>query len=224
MARSPARSTRSTGARAGKATVTSPRRSTRAIDTAKGLKSDLMFITDGQEAPPLAVVRRPRVRRQARRGAWPARRRRSATRCRRSRSSTIAATRSASGPSPTCRRKVASALPPPDAANRPGYEARNAPFGGEIVHGSEHLSSVRQTYLEGIAAKTGPRLRTSRRPWRSRPRRWRPRRRRIRPAAPSISAPSRARLALALLLAVYLFDPLRDRGSSRRAPPKKRGS
>lgn len=46
-------------------------------------------------------------------------------------------------------------LPPPGAENRPGYNPRNAPFGGEAAHGTEHLSSVREEYLRSLAQKTG---------------------------------------------------------------------
>ena len=46
-------------------------------------------------------------------------------------------------------------LPPPGAENRPGYNARNAPFGDAHVNGNEHLSSVKEPYLKSLAAKTG---------------------------------------------------------------------
>lgn len=47
-----------------------------------------------------------------------------------------------------------SGLPPPDAETRPGWHARNAPFGA-MPHGSEHLSSVKEEHLREIAAQTG---------------------------------------------------------------------
>jgi mxaL protein len=46
-------------------------------------------------------------------------------------------------------------LPPPDAASRPGFEARNAPFGAVAPKGTEHLSSVREPYLRSLASQTG---------------------------------------------------------------------
>jgi mxaL protein len=46
-------------------------------------------------------------------------------------------------------------IPPPDAVNRPGYNARNAPFGDVHVNNNEHLSSVREPYLKGLAQRTG---------------------------------------------------------------------
>jgi len=39
--------------------------------------------------------------------------------------------------------------------NIDGYEARNAPWGREAPRGNEHLSQVRETYLQELAAKTG---------------------------------------------------------------------
>ncbi|GEP01218.1 vWA domain-containing protein [Methylobacterium haplocladii] len=45
--------------------------------------------------------------------------------------------------------------PPQDAEKRPGYDARNAPFGGTAAKGTEHLSSVRETYLRKLAGETG---------------------------------------------------------------------
>jgi mxaL protein len=44
--------------------------------------------------------------------------------------------------------------PPPDAAQRPGYHPKWAPFGNEPPAGDEHLSSVRSEYLATLAAKT----------------------------------------------------------------------
>ena len=45
--------------------------------------------------------------------------------------------------------------PPADAEAREGYNPRNAPFGGVATPGTEHLSTVRETYLRGLAAETG---------------------------------------------------------------------
>ena len=46
-------------------------------------------------------------------------------------------------------------LPPPGAEQRPGYNARNAPFGDVHIEGNEHLSSVKEPYLKELAQKTG---------------------------------------------------------------------
>lgn len=44
--------------------------------------------------------------------------------------------------------------PPADAESRPGYNARNAPF-GEMPAGEEHLTSVREPHLQELARLTG---------------------------------------------------------------------
>jgi mxaL protein len=46
-------------------------------------------------------------------------------------------------------------LPPKGAEQREGYDARNAPFGAEVAIGVEHLSSVKEDYLRDLAGKTG---------------------------------------------------------------------
>ncbi|MGQ4273744.1 vWA domain-containing protein [Terrihabitans sp. B22-R8] len=46
--------------------------------------------------------------------------------------------------------------PPPDDAHlREGWDARNAPWGGEEARGNEHLSSLREPHLQALAAQTG---------------------------------------------------------------------
>ncbi len=45
--------------------------------------------------------------------------------------------------------------PPPDAHLRPGYHPKWAPFGSDVPQGEEHLSSVRSEYLEKLATKVG---------------------------------------------------------------------
>mgnify|MGYP001333933372 CR=1 FL=1 len=45
--------------------------------------------------------------------------------------------------------------PPPDAHLRPGYHPKWAPFGSEASTGEEHLSSVRSDHLAALSAKLG---------------------------------------------------------------------
>jgi mxaL protein len=45
--------------------------------------------------------------------------------------------------------------PPPDAHLRPGYHPKWAPFGTDPPAGDEHLTSVRSEHLSAIAAKAG---------------------------------------------------------------------
>ncbi|MFG1320884.1 vWA domain-containing protein [Xanthobacter autotrophicus] len=46
-------------------------------------------------------------------------------------------------------------LPPTGSEEREGFHPRNAPWGGEAANGEEHLSAVRTDHLEALAAKTG---------------------------------------------------------------------
>jgi mxaL protein len=46
-------------------------------------------------------------------------------------------------------------LPPEDARERAGYDPRNAPFGREAGHGQEHLSYLHEPHLRELAAITG---------------------------------------------------------------------
>lgn len=45
--------------------------------------------------------------------------------------------------------------PPPDAHLRPGYHPKWAPFGSDAPQGEEHLSSVKSEHLAALAAKVG---------------------------------------------------------------------
>lgn len=45
--------------------------------------------------------------------------------------------------------------PPPDASQRPGYHPRNNPYGESDLEGSEHLSALRADYLRDLAAQRG---------------------------------------------------------------------
>lgn len=125
-----------------------------AIDVAHDVSADLVFLTDGHEAPPLPYTGRPAFEGDPGKvkgliigvgglspvpipkfddegreiGFW---------------SATDVPQENRSGP------------PPPDAANRPGWNPRNAPFGGEVATGTEHLTSVRDDYLHTLADATG---------------------------------------------------------------------
>ena len=45
--------------------------------------------------------------------------------------------------------------PPPDAHLRPGYHPKWAPFGTDVQKGEEHLTSVRSEHLDSLSAKAG---------------------------------------------------------------------
>ncbi len=48
-----------------------------------------------------------------------------------------------------------SGLPPTGSELREGFDARNAPFGGRAAEGDEHLSSLRERYLQTLGQATG---------------------------------------------------------------------
>lgn len=45
--------------------------------------------------------------------------------------------------------------PPPDAEQRPGYHPKWAPFGSDVPQGEEHLTSVKGEHLAALSAKVG---------------------------------------------------------------------
>lgn len=45
--------------------------------------------------------------------------------------------------------------PPPDAASRPGYHPKWAPFGNEVVDNNEHMAFVREPHLHELEKVTG---------------------------------------------------------------------
>jgi mxaL protein len=45
--------------------------------------------------------------------------------------------------------------PPPDAPSRPGYHPKWAPWGNMPANGTEHLTSVKEDHLRAIAGQTG---------------------------------------------------------------------
>lgn len=126
----------------------------RAIDMARGLKADLLFITDGQEAPPLPASGG---------GAFDGRRGEV-------RGLIVGVGGYELSPIPKyddrgreigfhgadeVPHESRFGLPPEGAEQREGYNARNAPFGATVAAGTEHLSSVREAYLKGLSEQTG---------------------------------------------------------------------
>ncbi|MGD9544880.1 MAG: vWA domain-containing protein [Methylocystis sp.] len=126
----------------------------RAIAMARDVKSDLLFFTDGQEAPPLPARGAPTF--EGRAGEV--------------RGLLIGVGGYELSPIPKFDDRgreigflgVADVphesrfgLPPEGAERRDGYNARNAPFGATAAVGVEHLSSVREDYLRSFAEKTG---------------------------------------------------------------------
>lgn len=125
-----------------------------AIDLAKELRADLLFLTDGQEAPPLPPSGGPAFDGQS--GEI--------------RGLIVGVGGYQLSPIPKFNdegrdigfygvddvpHENRHGLPPPGAEQREGYNARNAPFGATMTAGVEHLSSVREPYLRALADKTG---------------------------------------------------------------------
>ena len=125
-----------------------------AIDIAASLKSDLIFLTDGQEAPPLPFTGTPPF--EGKRGDV------------RGLIVGVGGTEKVPipkfddegrqvgvyGPSDVPQDNRIGAAPP-SAENREGYNPRNAPFGALPTSGDEHLSSVKTAHLQELADKTG---------------------------------------------------------------------
>ncbi|GJE16823.1 vWA domain-containing protein [Methylobacterium marchantiae] len=126
----------------------------RSVEMAADLGTDLVFVTDGQEAPPLPSTGGPAF--DGKPGAV--------------RGLIVGA--GAYGLSPIPRyndrgREIGFygagdvqqenrfGPPPADAESREGYNPRNAPFGASAATGTEHLSSVREPYLRTLAQATG---------------------------------------------------------------------
>jgi mxaL protein len=126
----------------------------KAIALADDLRSDLVFMTDGQEAPPLPWSGGPAF--DGKPGAV--------------KGLVTGVGGYALSPIPKydnngrevgfygeddVLQESRFGIPPPDAVNRPGYNPRNAPFGDVHINNNEHLSSVREPYLKGLAQRTG---------------------------------------------------------------------
>jgi len=125
-----------------------------AIDMAAELHTDLLFATDGQEAPPLPATGAPEFRGDI------------------GKVKGLILGTGAPGLSPIpkydesgreigfykmedVQQENRFGAPPPDAEKREGYQARNAPFGAAMPKGNEHMSSVRESYLQELATRTG---------------------------------------------------------------------
>jgi len=120
------------------------------IDMASGLRADLIFMTDGQEAPPLPVSGPPQFTGHSGKvggvivgvgGLTPAPIPKFDER-----GNEVGFWAMAEVP-----QENRAGLPPPDAASRAGYNPRNAPFGGDAAVGTEHLSALREDYLRELA-------------------------------------------------------------------------
>jgi mxaL protein len=125
-----------------------------AIDIAKSLKSDLVFFTDGHEMPPLPFSGIPAF--EGKPGDV---------------GGMIVGVGSLK-PTPLLKydeegREVGtfgaqevpqenrSGPPPPDAASRPGYHPKWAPFGNAVVNTKQHMAFLREPHLKQLSVMTG---------------------------------------------------------------------
>ncbi|MCB4771473.1 VWA domain-containing protein [Ancylobacter sp. Lp-2] len=125
-----------------------------ALAIAGSLTADLVFLTDGQEAPPLAGGALPPFEGEPGKVAG------------------LLVGVGATEPSPIPKynedgREIGfyaeqdvpqenrEGPPPEDAPSRAGWNPRNAPWGGEPATGTEHLSAMREDGLRRLAAQTG---------------------------------------------------------------------
>jgi mxaL protein len=125
-----------------------------AIAMAHELRADLIFLTDGHEAPPLPASGPPSFdRSSADVGGL-----------------IVGVGGTAAVPIPKfddqgheigfwsmeeVPQENRSGMPPKDAASRAGFNPRNAPFGGAAAVGAEHLTSLREAHLRELARETG---------------------------------------------------------------------
>jgi mxaL protein len=125
----------------------------RSIALADDLDVDLIFASDGQEAPPLPWVGRPHFEGKA--GLV--------------KGLIVGVGGYKSSPIPKfdefgretgfwrpgdVPNENVNAPPPPGAEEREGFNPRNAPFGGAAVSGHEYLSSVDEVHLKELASET----------------------------------------------------------------------
>jgi mxaL protein len=125
-----------------------------AIDLAKSLKADLIFLSDGHEAPPLPFSGIPPFEGE--------------------RGEVRGLIGGIGGHTETPLTKYdnegheigtydtqevpqenRAGPPPPDAESRPGYHPKWAPFGNEVVDNGEHLAFIREPHLQELARITG---------------------------------------------------------------------
>jgi mxaL protein len=126
-----------------------------ALDRAAALDADLIFVTDGQEAPPPPFSGPPSYRGVVGEvGGF-----------------ILGAGGPTPAPIPRFDREgreigfyrtedvqqgaARIGAPPPDAASRPGFHPRNNPYGESDLAGEEHLSALRADYLRARAEEVG---------------------------------------------------------------------
>jgi len=125
-----------------------------AIDLAKSLKADLIFLSDGHEAPPLPFSGIPPF--EGERGKV-----RGLIGGIGGHTKTPLTKYDGEGheigtyDTQEVPQENRAGPPPPDAESRPGYHPKWAPFGNEVVDNGEHLAFIREPHLQELASITG---------------------------------------------------------------------
>ncbi len=189
-----------------------------AIPVAEGLDSDLLFFTDGHEAPPLPWTGMPDFEGEP--GKVPG--------------LLVGVGGNALVPlkkyddagreigdlgADDVLQENRSGQPPPDASSRPGWHPKWAPFGDMRINNNEHMTSLKEDHLKALASQTGlvyARLNGAGALLRAFEAVARPRS----VVVATDIRPYPAALALLLLVILYGFLPLRERVAGRSAPSR----
>lgn len=122
-----------------------------ALNRARGLDAALVFVTDGQEAPPLPYSGSEPWREDSPGGVilgaggdTPAPI---------PKFDDLGRETGFYGPEDVQHAPARLGPPPADAAARPGFDARNNPYGESDLEGAEHLSAMRASYLTRLAGE-----------------------------------------------------------------------
>jgi mxaL protein len=185
-----------------------------AIPVAKGLDTDLVFFTDGHEAPPLPWTGMPPFEGKPGEVAGLLVGVGGKTLVPLQKFDDSGSEIGVLGVDDVLQENR-SGQPPPDASSRPGWHPKWAPFGDMRANNNEHMTSVKEDHLKEVASQTGlayahldgagPLLRAFETV--------------ARPRAVVVAAdirPYPAALALLLLVLLYGALPLRDRLAARR--------
>ncbi len=126
----------------------------KAIAIAASAESNLLFITDGHEAPPMPAAGLPEFEGKAGevRGLIVGAGSRAKTQI--PKFDSDGREIGSWGPQDVPHENRIGG-PPKGAEDRPGFHPRYAPFGAAASEGQEHLSSVRDEHLKALAARTG---------------------------------------------------------------------
>lgn len=123
------------------------------LKRAQELEVPLIFVTDGQEAPPLPFEQEPRQIDDSPGGLIIGVGQETPSQI--PKFDDLGREVGFYGPNDVQHAPARIGAPPPDASERPGYHPRNNPYGESDLDGDEHLSSLRSDYLQARASARG---------------------------------------------------------------------